>query len=230
LLASRHSVGHRRTGLRGSQEVERELILANDRRVIPLAIDDALVDGADDSFAYLLANRQYIDLRAAVRNGEYDEMAQAVAAAIHHSEYTRPPTDVLGEAETHLKAGLWQAAIEAIPIAGLTRDDRDRAALLKIIAQLQSKPIRDLSKLEADAFVVRLNTLRTTAHLPAVLYVLGAISHYFYEARAIHDATGGIARLKASAKDHGRLPAKYFNMIRPMLPKGSTFEVNWERR
>lgn len=233
LLASHHSIGRLKPALSGSREVLRELKLASDAKklVIPVLLDAALLEGPADAFAYLLVDRQHIDLTAFPGSAAYDAACRSIADAIAGRPATMAAAeaDPLRQAEELLKAGRWQAALVELPEPGPGHTDRDRLMLLRTIALLQVRPLRDLGKAEVDLRVASLRALLGGSQSTAACYLLGVLSHCYYVPKAMHDPTGGLPALKVAAGRSGRLPARVQNMARPMLPAGSDYELTWRR-
>ena len=231
LLASRNSIGHARSGLAGSRGVRREVILADqcEKRIVPLAIDDALVDGCEDGFRYMIAERQWVDLRPALSSGRFAEVCREVANALKEVGAQGVPTAAsrLAQAEAMLKRRRHEQALTALPSGSLQAPELNRAILLQTIAQLQKRGVSSLTLSEAESLVSRLRGLCDTAEAPPALYLLAILSRHWFAARSMVDITGGYAALKRQAHRADRLRPADLNMIRPMLPSGSRIELDW---
>lgn len=229
LLASQHSVGRLKSALPGSKEVARELKLASDAKklVIPVLLDTALKDGAADTFAYLLAERQYIDLTAVPGSARYEAACRSIADAIAGRPPTMPvaDSDPLHQVEELLKKGQGKNALAVLPKPELGHTNLDRLLLLRTIACLQTQPLRDLGKATADLYASSLRALLDGPQAAPACYLLGVLSHCYYAAKAMHDPTGGLAALKLTAGS--KLAARDQNIIRPILPKDSGYELIW---
>lgn len=234
LLASRHSVG---TGgdtvASGSRQVLREVQTADEfhKKVIPLALDDTLIQGCADDFSYLLALNQYIDIRDAAATGCFEFVCQEILCSLQNSakSASHNSSRPLQEIESALKTGSYTVALAALSAYRPDKDQAESAELLTVIAQLQKTSVQGLNKSTADLLAHRLRRLEQSAETPAVYYVLGALSVHFYQRYKMYDATGGYAELHRSATRCPSLPAKYAMMMRHALPANSRFDLDWPR-
>ena len=173
-----------------------------------------------------------IDFREVAQTGRYAPVCKDIVACIHG--LPTDPVDLgsarIERAEQLLMRGEWESALGAMSVVGLRGADADRAKLLRIAAQLHgTRPLARLLASQVDACVTTLKALCATQEAPAALYLLGVLSRYYFQANGLHDSSGGIRELKAKARATGRLSARTMNVIRPALPDGRAFELEWKR-
>ncbi|WP_417348669.1 toll/interleukin-1 receptor domain-containing protein [Ferrimonas sp.] len=229
LLASRNSIGD--AAHPGSAEVMTEIKMAREKKipVVPLKVDASLECGGAEGFDYLLKNFQWLDLESMLAMEDHNAIAKLIDAALitGASADTQLFDHQLMEVEKLLRDKHWQKAKALLEALVMPADLRQQQELLKLVALLQSRPIKSLSKQQADWLVGRLTALAQGEHASVALYMLALISQGFYQANAIADATPGVANLKQQAQPLGRLKAKYIKMTDAILADSTAFATNW---
>jgi len=235
LLASGRSVGDTRRGLTGSKQVAREIELAIqlDLKIIPLLLDSVLPERAQaDGFGYHLSTCQHIDIREAVRAGAYPPCCKEIRAAIDGMPADRGERGraQIEQVEQLLMKGQWERAQQALLVPVARGKDLDRAKLLRIVAQLQgAAPLARLMASQVEAHLEALKALCATEEASAALYLMGVLARYYFQPNGLFDPNGGTRELTARARTAGKLSARTLNVVRPALPDGHAFELEWKR-
>ncbi len=220
VLCTKNAMGDARVNYAGSTEVikEIELALQFGCRVVPLKADDTPNAAFDSAYQYHMSTLQWIDICAAVAMNDYTDVIEKLMSSSSSNPNESLDVQYLKQATTALKAANPEAALVILEHHHFQSDSKDEAQYLILMAKLQMKTFKRLSKSQADAFVASFTHLLYTNMASAAAYTLGAISRHYYQENFIVDATPGFNQLKAVGQSKGRVKAKYKKTVEPILP------------
>ncbi len=230
LVVSQNSVGNRKSQISGSDEVSRELKLAEDNGalIIPVKIDDNWIDDTSHSeFKYLLSRSQWLEASDCQTQSDYDRVSDKIQEAVEKGNFKFSFEHTLDEIEAYLKNGAFSKADALVRTTVFPNKARERLIILNGIIELKKQPIRKAKKEAVDSLVVQLQGISDKSLLPFSLYFRGVLSQFFYKRNALSDPTGGMLLLKQKAKTAGRLTAKHALIIEHILPDNSGFALSW---
>lgn len=229
LYASCNAIGN--ATFSGSEEVKTEIKMARERGIplIPLKVDESLDSGGDASFKYLLKNYQWLDIQAYLLVGEFDRIAMNIKAQLSNSGANLDIsnfTEKLQYAENLLKGKQYNLALNFLARLDLPLHLQQDAEILKLIAFLQGKTVKNLPKQQMDLFIQNLNTYVDEMAGPAC-FLKALLSECYYKKNGYVDITEGFVQLKKIAQSYGRLKIKYILMTDDLFPGQSALVRKW---
>lgn len=230
VLCTKNSMGDARVNYTGSSEVikEIELALQFGCRVLPLKADDTPNTAFDSAYQYHMSTLQWIDICAAVAQNDFTAVIAQILADSNTMPRESLDAQYLKQATGALKTANPEAALAILEHHHFQADSRDEAKYLLLMARLQMRTFKRLSKSQADTFVTSFTHLLYTDMASAAAYSLGALSRHYYQENYIADATPGFNQLKAIGQSKGRVKAKYKKTVEPILPAGNRFSLDWD--
>lgn len=230
LVVSQYSVGDKTRNIAGSDEVANELALAraHGALIIPIKLDGSWINTTTHAeFEYLMARSQWLETVSCQSTSDYDAIAKLLEKAIDQGEFRFDSQHTLDEIDVLLKQGEFIKAETRINNNVFPESAGDRLILMNTIIDLSKKPLKNFSQQFIDERVSQISLIKNDALQPFKLYLLGVLSHFFYQRNALVDPTGGIATLKNQAKCIGKLKPKYILMTEKLLPNHNGFASMW---
>lgn len=230
VLCTKNSMGDARVNYAGSKQVIKEIELALEFgcQVVPLKADDTPKTAYDNAYRYHQTIMQWEDICAAVAMNDYTAVIEKIMSSNHSKPNESLDAQYLKQATGALKTANPEAALTILEHHHFQANVKDEAQYLLLMAKLQLRTFKRLSKSQADAFVASFTRLLCTDMASAAAYSLGAISRYYYQENYIADATPGFNQLKAVGQSKGRVKAKYKKTVEPILPAGNRFSLDWD--
>ncbi len=231
LFATSNSVGC--GDLDGSPYVKDEIVWARNLGlpVLPIDVDGSLARGAGSGFGYLLTSYQNIsDCGPSIKSSNFDYVAKVIDGHIKKKNVSLDLAyfnEKISEAEKLLKDKKMNQAYSYLSQFSFPTEYKDIVSTLKIIALLQSKPVKNLSKSDADKYVQQLSSLGSDNVMTVKLYVMAILSEFYYRRNAVADPTGGVLSLLERAREHDKLKAKYIKMTDGIIGNNSNFVSCW---
>ena len=231
LVMSASSIGDKKNNIVGSEEVAKEVVLAQHSSAIkiPIALDDCwLKDNAThDEINYLLALSQCLDAKYCETTADYCNVALQIKNSLDNKSFVFSYITTLKEIERLLQKGEFCKAKSRIEINLFPEVAADNVAIIDILISMSERKIRDFSKREVDIITDKLKHIKDPAFIPSALYVLGVLSQFYYDVNAISDPTGGVSALKVSASAFGEVNPRHRHAVSYMLPKPNQFSLLW---
>ena len=229
VLTSKHSFGSKAEQISGSKEVELELEFAKQRgkTIIPIKLDDIWTETcALQGMKLNLVTSQWLEASVTDCVQVASRVKQVVDGGTSFSDIQ---VSVISEIDKLMMAGQFEKAQK---ILAANRFDDARIPyidLLNLLISIGNEPIRRMSQNKADALVRSLRQLPTNDDLmPIILYFLGVLSVFFYQANCITDSTKGFTALKQEASVLATIKAKHIMMFKHVLPAKNQFSVDWK--
>lgn len=227
----------------GSDEVKAEIKIARELGIpiIALDVDGRMTPGKGGvglGFGYLLKNFQWMtNIEALLLLGNHASVATLINAELlqedgkKYIELTQF-SEHLSEAEQLLKNKQTDRVKQYLSKlqfpSTLPSKLHGELQLLKVIAYLQGKTLKNISKSDADNCVKALQNILNNEELTTPSYYLQAIlSEYSYRRNGIADTTSGLYSLKKKAQNGPRLKAKYIKMLDQLIPEHDQFLQRW---
>ncbi|MCK8080664.1 toll/interleukin-1 receptor domain-containing protein [Vibrio sp. 1CM24A] len=234
VFASRYSVGVDGSEFSGSEEVMTEITKAREKGIpiIPLNSDGSLGVGCAEGFDYLLKKYQWIDIQSYLKSNAYEDIAENIGyqlsggvAKADNFHFDRQ----IEFAENLLKERQFSAAFDFLNNLRLPVSYEPTVRLLKIIAFLQQKVVKNISKQQVDYFVEALDGIGGELKIPAS-FLKALLSESYYKKNGYADVTEGFTRLKLQARVIGKLKGKYLLMTSGIVPEQPLLAQMWREQ
>ncbi|QOY53237.1 toll/interleukin-1 receptor domain-containing protein [Candidatus Sulfurimonas baltica] len=239
LLASKYSVGSKKENMQGSGEVLNELQLAsNNRRIIlPFKLDDALENGAEDGFAYLLAKSQWLDVSKDAIQKQVEFIVENIKDVLKNGlKNCKNYSSNLSEQEQAQNIKKIEKALKSADLATaeniftenvFAKVYDDEILLLRIITSMIKNNIRNLSSKSVDRLLLQLDALMHTQYKHHSIYLKTILSVLYFKVNGVFDTTGGFDKLHSLATELPKVPAKYILMFRN-IKDTNIIELKWK--
>lgn len=231
LLTSKHSLGCKAEAkeLSGSKEVERELEFAKQRgkTIIPIKLDDIWTETcALQGMKMNLVTSQWLEASVTDCAQVAARVKQVIDGGVSFSDIQ---VSVISEIDKLMMAGQFEKAQKTLTVNRFDNARIPYIDLLKLLISIGNEPIRRMSQNKVDALVRSLRQLPESDDLmPIILYFLGVLSVFFYQANSITDSTKGFNALKQEASLLTTVKAKHIMMFNHVLPVKNQFSVDWK--
>ncbi len=219
LIASESSLGSRDIQLLGSQEVVKEIQLAQNNRksIIPVKIDSAIEQGYDKSLTYHLSTSQWLDASNVdseqkkielIVNNILDFLERDQSASFLMKASKNKQIEILNIIEIELVKGAWQSAESLLNESRFGTQYDSLVSLYRVYIQLQKKKIlKNLQKDHADNTYQKLGELKRQQpekYAGIFWYLTGNLSRCYYDLNGIHNPTEGFLVSKSEFKKLSR--------------------------